>query len=90
MAQALAVEKLGQDKARLDDLTVREFEILRLLLEANNNQQIADILNISPKTVSNSHYIIKRKLDVNSDIELTRLAIRMKLLNLRDLIDEAE
>ena len=62
----------------------------RLLLEAKNNQQIADILNISPKTVSNSHYIIKRKLEVNSDIELTRLAIRMKLLNLRDLIDEAE
>jgi len=90
VAQALAVEKLGQDKARLDDLTVREFEILRLLLEAKNNQQIADILNISPKTVSNSHYIIKRKLEVNSDIELTRLAIRMKLLNLRDLIDEAE
>lgn len=90
VAQALALEKLGQDKARLDDLTVREFEILRLLLEAKNNQQIADILNISPKTVSNSHYIIKRKLEVNSDIELTRLAIRMKLLNLRDLIDEAE
>ncbi|MDO8825909.1 response regulator transcription factor [Methylophaga sp.] len=90
IAQALALEKLGQDKARLDDLTVREFEILRLLLEAKNNQQIADILNISPKTVSNSHYIIKRKLEVNSDIELTRLAIRMKLLNLRDLIDEAE
>lgn len=63
---------------------------MRLLLEAKNNQQIADILNISPKTVSNSHYIIKRKLEVNSDIELTRLAIRMKLLNLRDLIDEAE
>jgi len=90
IAQALALEKLGQDKARLDDLTVREFEILRLLLEAKNNQQIADILNISPKTVSNSHYIIKRKLEVNSDIELIRLAIRMKLLNLRDLIDEAE
>lgn len=90
VAQALALEKLGQDKARLDDLTVREFEILRLLLEAKNNQQIADILNISPKTVSNSHYIIKRKLEVSSDIELTRLAIRMKLLNLRDLIDEAE
>lgn len=90
IAQALALEKLGQDKARLDDLTVREFEILRLLLEAKNNQQIADILNISPKTVSNSHYIIKRKLEVSSDIELTRLAIRMKLLNLRDLIAEAE
>lgn len=90
IAQALALEKLGHEQTRLDDLTVREFEILRLLLEAKNNQEIADILNISPKTVSNSHYIIKRKLDVSSDIELTRLAIRMKLLNLRDLIDEAE
>ncbi|HET8808429.1 MAG TPA: LuxR C-terminal-related transcriptional regulator, partial [Methylophaga sp.] len=81
---------LGHEQTRLDDLTVREFEILRLLLEAKSNQEIADILNISPKTVSNSHYIIKRKLDVSSDIELTRLAIRMKLLNLRDLIDETE
>lgn len=90
IARALALEKLGHEQTRLDDLTVREFEILRLLLEAKSNQEIADILNISPKTVSNSHYIIKRKLDVSSDIELTRLAIRMKLLNLRDLIDEAE
>jgi two-component system, NarL family, invasion response regulator UvrY len=90
VAQALALEKLGQDKARLDDLTTKEFEILRLLLEAKNNKQIADILNISPKTVSNSHYIIKRKLEVNSDIELTRLAIRMNILNLQDLIDGAD
>lgn len=90
IAQALALEKLGHEQTRLDELTVREFEILRLLLEAKSNQEIADILNISPKTVSNAHYIIKRKLDVSSDIELTRLAIRMKLLNLRDLIDEAE
>lgn len=89
IAQALALEKLGHEQTRLDDLTVREFEILQLLLEAKSNQEIADILNISPKTVSNTHYIIKRKLDVSSDIELTRLAIRMKLLNLRELIDEA-
>jgi len=89
IAQALALEKLGHEQTRLDDLTVREFEILQLLLEAKSNQEIADTLNISPKTVSNTHYIIKRKLDVSSDIELTRLAIRMKLLNLRDLIDEA-
>lgn len=90
IAQALALEKLGHEQTRLDDLTVREFEILRLLLDAKSNQEIADVLNISPKTVSNAHYIIKRKLDVGTDIELTRLAIRMKILNLRDLIDEAE
>ncbi|AFJ01485.1 two-component response regulator [Methylophaga frappieri] len=90
IAQALAIEKLGHNQMRLDDLTVREFEILRLLLEARPHHQIGEMLNISTKTVSNAHYIIKRKLDVNSDIELTRLAIRMRLLDLRELINEAD
>lgn len=89
IAQALAMEKLGQEQSALDQLTVREFEILRLLVDAQSNQAIADLLNISPKTVSNSHYIIKKKLGVSSDIELTRLAIKMNLVNLLDLVDEA-
>ncbi len=89
IAQALAMEKLGQEQSALDELTVREFEILRLLVDAKSNQDIADMLNISPKTVSNSHYIIKKKLGVSSDIELTRLAIKMNLVNLLDLVDEA-
>ncbi|WP_273271252.1 LuxR C-terminal-related transcriptional regulator [Methylophaga sp.] len=50
---------------------------------------MAELLNISPKTVANSHYIIKKKLGVNSDIELTRLAIKMNLVNLLELVDEA-
>ncbi|MCX4190915.1 response regulator transcription factor [Methylophaga sp. OBS1] len=89
IAQALAMEKLGQEQSALDELTVREFEILRLLVDAKSNQAIAELLNISPKTVSNSHYIIKKKLGVSSDIELTRLAIKMNLVNLLDLVDEA-
>lgn len=89
IAQALAMEKLGQEQSALDELTVREFEILRLLVDAKSNQDIADLLNISPKTVSNSHYIIKKKLGVSSDIELTRLAIKMNLVNLLELVDEA-
>ena len=90
IAQALAMEKLGQEQSAIDELTVREFEILRLLLEAKSSQDIAELLNISPKTVANSHYIIKKKLGVNSDIELTRLAIKMNLVNLLDLVDEAK
>ena len=90
IAQALAMEKLGQEQSALDELTVREFEILRLLVDAKSNQDIAELLNISPKTVSNSHYIIKKKLGVSSDIELTRLAIKMNLVNLLDLVDEAQ
>jgi DNA-binding NarL/FixJ family response regulator len=85
IAQALALEKLGTDASALDQLTVREFEILRMLVEATPTQTIAETLNISPKTVANAHYIIKRKLGVNSDIELTHLAIKMNIINLLDL-----
>lgn len=85
IAQALALEKLGGDSIALQELTVREFDILRLLVNARSTDDIAQTLNISPKTVSNSHYIIKRKLGVASDIELTRLAIKMNIINLLDL-----
>ena len=81
IAQALALEKLGNDRMSLETLTTREFEILQLLLAANSSEEIARTLNISIKTVCNSHYLIKRKLGVASDIELTRLAIRMNLIN---------
>ncbi len=69
----------------LDSLTVREFEILRLLAEARSTEDIAQTLNISPKTVGNCHYLIKRKLGVASDIELTRLAIKLNVISLLDL-----
>ena len=86
IAQALALEKLGTESNALDQLTVREFEILRMLVEAKSTQDIAGTLNISPKTVANTHYIIKKKLNVNSDIELTHLAIKMNLINLLELV----
>ncbi|MFW5450832.1 MAG: response regulator [Methylophagaceae bacterium] len=85
IAQTLVLEKLGAENTALEQLTVREFEILRMLVEAKSTQDIAETLNISPKTVSNSHYIIKRKLAVNSDIELTHLAIKMNVINLLDI-----
>lgn len=82
IAQALALEQLGSEAIALDTLTTREFEILRLLVEAKSPDDIAQTLNISPKTVCNCHYLIKRKLGVTSDIELTRLAIKLNVISL--------
>ena len=64
---------------------MREFEILRLLVEARTTEEIAQTLNISPKTVGNCHYLIKRKLGVAGDIELTRLAIKLNVISLLEL-----
>ncbi|MDD4915487.1 MAG: response regulator transcription factor [Methylococcales bacterium] len=80
IARLLALEKIGSERLALETLTAREFEILRLLIEAHGTEEIAQILSISPKTVCNCHYLIKRKLGVTSDIELTRLAIRLDVL----------
>ena len=85
IAQALALEKLGSERLALDSLSVREFEILRLLVAGSSSAEIAGMLNISPKTVGNSHYLLKRKLGVATDIELTRLAIKLNVLDLVDL-----
>jgi DNA-binding NarL/FixJ family response regulator len=82
IAQKLVFEKMGGEGAALAELTIRKFEIFRMLVEGRSTDDIAQTLNISPKTVSNCHYLIKRKLGVNSDIELTRLAIRMNVVDL--------
>lgn len=85
IAQALAIEKLRGDRMALETLTVREFEILQMLLGGHAVETIASSLNISPKTVCNCHYLIKRKLGVASDIELVRLAIKLNVLDLLEL-----
>jgi DNA-binding NarL/FixJ family response regulator len=85
MAQAVAIEKLRGDQMALESLTVREFEILQMLLDGQSVDGIASSLNISPKTVCNCHYLIKRKLGVSSDIELVRLAIKLNVMNLLEL-----
>lgn len=90
IAQALALEKLGSDRNALEALTAREFEILRLLVEARTPEAIAQTLNISTKTVLNCHYLIKRKLGVASDIELTRLAIKMNVIDFLELSGATE
>jgi DNA-binding NarL/FixJ family response regulator len=46
------------------DLTARERELLTLIAEGRNNQEIADHLHISAKTVSNHISSIFNKLQV--------------------------
>jgi len=77
IAHALTVDSLSGRDDLLASLSPREFEILRLLVTAHSRDDIAAALHISPKTVSNCHYQIKRKLGVATDIELMRLALRL-------------
>lgn len=80
IAPNLALALIDRSGEALDELSPREFEILRLLLDGCSAEDIGTRLSITPKTVQNYHYQIKNKLGVRSDIELTRAALRLGLI----------
>lgn len=81
IAPEMALILLQGESNPAEGLNPREFEILRLLLDGIGVEEIGNILNISPKTVQNVHYQIKAKLGVKTDIELARLAMKLKLID---------
>lgn len=80
IAPDLAFALLDQSSEPLAELSPREFEILRLLLDGCSPEDIGIRLSITPKTVQNCHYQIKAKLGVRTDIELTRAALKLGLV----------
>lgn len=67
-----------------DDLTPREREVLALIAEGYSNNEIAETLVISSKTVERHRENIMRKLDLHSGIALVKYAIKIGLIDLDD------
>ena len=61
---------------RLASLSPREFEIFRLLAQGRSPAECAQLLSLSPKTVSNLQSLIKEKLGVSGITALVHLALR--------------
>jgi DNA-binding NarL/FixJ family response regulator len=70
----------GETLASNDPLTARELEIVKLIAEAHTNDEIAELLTISKKTVERHRANILEKLGMNDRVELTRYAIRRGLV----------
>jgi DNA-binding NarL/FixJ family response regulator len=68
------------DGTGLDPLTPRELEIVKLIAEAYTNEQIAEELVISKKTVESHRANILERLGMSDRVELTRYAIRRGLI----------
>ncbi len=56
-------------------LSVREFDIFRLIASGKTHEEIADLLCLSVKTITNQHSLIRQKLNIGTDIELFQLAV---------------
>jgi len=63
-------------------LTDREIEVLKLVAEGRSNQEIADLLCLSVKTVTGHRTNIMEKLDLHSRTELVKYAIRTGLIQI--------
>jgi DNA-binding NarL/FixJ family response regulator len=63
-----------------DELTPRELEVVKLIAEANTNRQIAEVLNLSEKTVESHRANVLSKLGMRDRVELVRYAIRRGLV----------
>lgn len=78
-------EKINQQKHRkpelYDNLSKREMEVLKILAQGFSNQEIADQLFISLKTVKTHVSNIFNKLEVNDRTQATIYAIQHKLVD---------
>ncbi len=82
IAQQLALKNLEEEKASpFEVLSDREMQITMMIVNCQKVQEISDRLFLSPKTVNSYRYRIFEKLSIDSDVELTLLAVRHGLLS---------
>lgn len=68
-------EELSNFKARLENLTAREREVIRMVAQGMSNKALADTLNISEKTVQVHRGSAYRKLGIHNAAEIARMMI---------------
>jgi DNA-binding NarL/FixJ family response regulator len=78
----LSKNKSNKQLSPFEILTDREREVLQLIAEGHTNQEIADTLFISVKTVEAHRSNIMRKLDIHDITKLVKYAIKKGIVDL--------
>lgn len=74
-----SMEDYALDKEKIEWLTKRELDVLRLISEGCSNKKISDELTISERTVKNHISHIFRKIDVEDRTQAAVFTIRNKI-----------
>ncbi len=82
LSQRMALEEFNGEKSPIEVLSEREFGVFIQLAKGSSVNQIAEMLNISPRTVGTHLYNIKQKLGVANQAELALIAVRHGLIEL--------
>ena len=80
VARTLALHGLRRDADAIDALSHREFEVLRLLVEGHSIDTVAKRLCLHTKTIANYQSEIRRKLGVESALQMLQVATRSGLV----------
>jgi two-component system invasion response regulator UvrY len=78
-AQNIAFAGADVARSRLDKLTSREIEILRLLAVGKSLSEIAWLVHASYKTIANTSSLMRQKLGLRTSADLVRLAIESRI-----------
>jgi len=82
VANSIAIDKLSPNSDNpFNDLSDRELSIALRLTKGKRVPDIATELSINAKTVNTYRYRMFEKLGVTTDVELTHLALRHKLID---------
>ena len=85
VAQQLVIRRFSSTKDNVSPfeiLSERELQTAILIANGAKVQTIADTFCVSPKTINSYRYRIFEKLNINSDVELTLLAVKHKILDI--------
>ena len=77
-------------KAGNPKLTERQAEIVRLISLGCTNEEIADILGLSPATVDNHRARAMRTLGTDKAALVTRLALKLRITSMKDQLTRTE
>jgi DNA-binding NarL/FixJ family response regulator len=67
-------------RARAKTLTPRQREVVQLLAEGKSMKEVADVLNVTPRTVAFHKYRIMEELSLKTTADLIQFAIKSRIL----------
>lgn len=83
LTNRLLTQKSGVRKSEPEDhynLTKKEKEILRMVIDSKQNKQISEALDISVRTIETHRFNIMKKLGVNNAVDMVNKTLKENLI----------
>jgi DNA-binding NarL/FixJ family response regulator len=80
-AVSLLLTSTKQSETRI---TTRQYEVLRMLAEGKTMKQVADAIEVQPRTVAFHKYKMMQKLNIKTNAELLGYAFKQEMRSLND------